>query len=100
VKFVISRLGVEEPDHRQCRLLSPRHHRPRRRAPEPRDELPPSHLSSPRLIGGAYRGPRHVETAPLPSLRRYRSAPMTVPLLTLMVLLVAFAAEVGWICMC
>jgi len=25
---------------------------------------------------------------------------MTVPLLTLMVLLVAFAAEIGWLCRC
>jgi hypothetical protein len=28
------------------------------------------------------------------------SATMTVPVLTLMVLLVAFAAEVGWLCRC
>jgi hypothetical protein len=28
------------------------------------------------------------------------SATMTVPLLTLMVLLVAFGAEVGWLCWC
>jgi hypothetical protein len=27
-------------------------------------------------------------------------ATMTVPLLTLMVLLVAFAAEIGWLCRC
>jgi hypothetical protein len=41
-----------------------------------------------------------VETAPLPSLRRYRSATMTVPLLTLLLLIVAFGAEVGWLCRC
>jgi hypothetical protein len=41
-------------------------------APEPRDELPPPHPSSPSLIGGAYRGPRSVGTAPLPF--RFRSS--------------------------
>jgi hypothetical protein len=34
---------VQEPDDRHRRLLRPRHHRPRRRAPEPRDERPPIH---------------------------------------------------------
>jgi len=38
------------------RLLPARHRRPRRRAPEPCDEFPPSHLWSLALIGGAYRG--------------------------------------------
>jgi hypothetical protein len=36
-------------------LLGQPHHRPRRRAPESRNELPPSHPRSPRLIGIAYR---------------------------------------------
>jgi hypothetical protein len=44
-----------DPPHAVA-LLCPRHHGPRRRARQSRDELPPSHLSSPRLIGGAYRG--------------------------------------------
>jgi hypothetical protein len=35
--------GAEITDHRQRRLLRARRYRPRRRAPEPRDELPPSH---------------------------------------------------------
>jgi hypothetical protein len=30
-------------------LLRPRHHRPRRRVPEPRDEIPPPHPRSPAL---------------------------------------------------
>src|SRR6516162_4454913 len=34
---------VEEPNHRHRRLLRLRHHRPRGRAPEPRDECPPPH---------------------------------------------------------
>ena len=33
VRGVISRLGVQEPNHWHTRLLRPRHHRPRRRAP-------------------------------------------------------------------
>src|SRR5262249_51616459 len=37
-------------------LLRPRRQRPRRSAAQPRDELPPSHLWSLALIGGAYRG--------------------------------------------
>src|SRR5262245_53824068 len=35
--------GVDEPDHRQRRLLRARRERPRRRASEQRDELPPLH---------------------------------------------------------
>src|SRR6516165_3751916 len=38
----IARSRLDEADHRHRRLLRPRHHRPGRRAPEPRDELPPS----------------------------------------------------------
>jgi hypothetical protein len=41
--FRNSRYRSEPPYHRHRRLLRPRHHRPRRRAPEPRDEIPPSH---------------------------------------------------------
>ena len=41
--FVVGGLGAEIPDYRHRRLLRPRHHRPRRRAPESRDELPPPH---------------------------------------------------------
>jgi hypothetical protein len=40
---VISGLGVEEPNHWHSRLLRPRHHRPRRRTSDPRDELPSPH---------------------------------------------------------
>jgi hypothetical protein len=40
---IISGLGVEEAYNGQRRLLPPRHDRPRGRAPEPRDELPPPH---------------------------------------------------------
>src|SRR5262249_33454054 len=39
----LSRGGMEEPDHRQCRLLRPRRERPRDRAAEQRDELAPFH---------------------------------------------------------
>jgi hypothetical protein len=35
---------------------------------------------------------------PLPYQPASRSATMTVPLLTLMVLILAFGAEVGWLC--
>jgi hypothetical protein len=40
---VNSGLREEHPDHRHRRLLRPRAKGPRRRTPEPRDELPPSH---------------------------------------------------------
>ena len=43
---------VQEPNHRHRRLLRPRRQRPRCRAPKPRDELPPSHLSSPEVDTG------------------------------------------------
>jgi hypothetical protein len=36
-------------NHRQRRLLCPRLQRPRRRAPKPRHELPPSHLRPPEI---------------------------------------------------
>jgi hypothetical protein len=49
----------------------------------------------PRWIGGTYPGPRGVETAPLPS--RFRSSSAGA---SLMVLIVAFGAEVGWLCRC
>jgi hypothetical protein len=43
-----SGLGAEEPDHRQRPLLRVRRDWPRGRRPaEPRNELPPSHSSSP-----------------------------------------------------
>jgi hypothetical protein len=35
--------GAENTNHRHRRLLRPRHHRPRRRAPEPSDEVPSPH---------------------------------------------------------
>jgi hypothetical protein len=38
----ISSLSAKVPDHWHRRLLPPRHHRPRRRAPKPRDECPSS----------------------------------------------------------
>jgi hypothetical protein len=37
------KLPGEPPDHRHRRLLRPRHHRPCRRTPEPRDERPAFH---------------------------------------------------------
>jgi hypothetical protein len=40
---IISGLYAEIPNHRHRRLLRPRRERPRRRAPEPRHELPPPH---------------------------------------------------------
>jgi hypothetical protein len=51
----VSRCAVEKPDHRHP-LLRPRHYRPRCRAPEPRDEFPPSHQRSPKAGSAAYRG--------------------------------------------
>src|SRR5215470_15749201 len=36
------RLGVEKPDHRHRRLLSPRRKRPRRRGAEQRDDFAPT----------------------------------------------------------
>jgi len=42
-QFIVSRLGAEEPNHRHRRFLRLRQHRPRRRAPEPRDERTPPH---------------------------------------------------------
>jgi hypothetical protein len=39
----IGRPGADVPNNRHRRLLRPRHHRPRRRAPEPRDECSPLH---------------------------------------------------------
>src|SRR5262249_20417192 len=36
-------LAAEIPDHRYRRTLRPRRHRPNSRAPDPRNELPPSH---------------------------------------------------------
>ena len=52
-----SRCGVEIPDHRHRGLLRPPDDWPRHSTPEARDELPPSHPLSPRLIGaGDYRG--------------------------------------------
>ena len=41
--LIISWSGAEISDHGHHRLLRPRHHRPRRRAPEPYDELPSPH---------------------------------------------------------
>jgi hypothetical protein len=41
--IITSSLEAEVSNNRHRRLLGPRHHRPRRRAPEPRDELPPFH---------------------------------------------------------
>src|SRR5258708_5054862 len=48
----IGRVAAEEPDHRHRGLLRARRERPRRRAPEQRDELAPLHsiTSSARLI--------------------------------------------------
>jgi hypothetical protein len=43
IKVNFSGQGAEEPDHWHRWLLRPRRERPSRRAPEPRDELPPSH---------------------------------------------------------
>jgi hypothetical protein len=43
----ISRPGADKPDDRQSRLLRSPRDRPRRRASEPRDEVPPSHQRSP-----------------------------------------------------
>jgi hypothetical protein len=37
----LRRCGVNEPDHRDCRLLPARHERPRRHAAEHRDEFAP-----------------------------------------------------------
>src|SRR5262249_36539901 len=37
---------AQNPNHRWLWLLRPRRDRPRRRAPEPRNEIPPSHLQS------------------------------------------------------
>ena len=55
---VISGLFAEEPDHRHRQLLR-RHRRPHRRAPQPRDELPPSHpVMLPRWIKAALPRPR------------------------------------------
>jgi hypothetical protein len=47
----IFRITAEITDHRHRRLLRPRHQRPRRRASEPRDELPSPHPQSLVLIG-------------------------------------------------
>src|SRR5262249_19798852 len=43
---IISGLRAEETDHRQRWLLRPPHHRPRRRAPEPGNELPAFHSTT------------------------------------------------------
>ena len=60
-----SRIAFDRPPRTRSpasvALLRPRHHRPRRRAPEPRDELPPSHRSSPsRWTGSLSRPGLHV----------------------------------------
>ena len=39
----LGRLWMQEPDHRHRRTLRARRERPRRRASEPRDELPTIH---------------------------------------------------------
>jgi hypothetical protein len=46
VRGVISRLGLEQPDHRHCRLLRARRERQCRRGCQTCDELPPPHRSS------------------------------------------------------
>src|SRR5262249_36594006 len=55
----LGRSGVDEPDHRHRRLLRAHRERPRSRAAEQRDELPPLHsiTSSARAssIGGTSR---------------------------------------------
>jgi hypothetical protein len=44
VLVIVSGLRADIPDHRRRRLLRPRHHRPCRCAPKPRDERPaPNH---------------------------------------------------------
>src|SRR5271169_2491454 len=53
---IISGLGAEESDHRRRRLLRPRHHRPRRRAPEPRDELSPFHWITSSAVANSVSG--------------------------------------------
>jgi hypothetical protein len=93
LSHVCKRTAMEKADDRCRSLLGVRHHRPRRRAPEPCDEFPPPHPRSPALTGGPYPGPRGVETAPLPS--RFRSS--SGRRATLMVLVVAFGMEIGWL---
>jgi hypothetical protein len=55
---------AQKSDHRQRRLLRPRHPRPRCRTPEPRDEFAPPHPSSllprhrhPIAVGAAWERP-------------------------------------------
>jgi hypothetical protein len=49
--FNFGGLETEEADASDAvTLLRPRHHRPRRRAPKPRDEIPPSHLRLQRFV--------------------------------------------------
>jgi hypothetical protein len=57
--------------HRQL-LLRPRHHRPRRRTREPRNELSPSHPGILSLYAGAYRGEGCKETVVRPNFPCYR----------------------------
>src|SRR5262249_29824322 len=52
----ISGLGAEVANHRNRRLLRPRHHRPRCRTPKPGNELSASHPGILSLYAGAYRG--------------------------------------------
>src|SRR5262245_39757534 len=47
VHVPVSRLDVQEPDHRQCRLLRPRRERPRCRAAQECNEVAPSHAICP-----------------------------------------------------
>src|SRR5262249_26024887 len=62
-------------------LLRPRHHRPRRGAPDPSDEVPPSHLSSPRLIGvEPIAGPVAMELGHRPRPRGLAPLPPCLPL--------------------
>src|SRR5262249_6613441 len=48
VHGILRRARAHKPDHRQRRLLRPRRERPRRRASDKRDELPPPHGAYPK----------------------------------------------------
>src|SRR6516164_1040548 len=53
---IIGGLGAEEPDHRHRRLLRPRHHRTRRRAPNPRDERAAFHWITSSAVANSLSG--------------------------------------------
>ena len=80
--------GMKKSNHRQRRLLRPRHQRPRRRAAKSRDELPPSHpRPRSRSRGSLSRSGLHwnrlagLSSAGLEAPGRdSRTAPLAVPL--------------------